>query len=83
MSYPETEGVRGYKDLTPRFGVAYDLFGNAKTAVKFNMGKYLEATSNGVGFYSTTNPINRLTTTSGLRDLERRERQLPCRIATC
>ena len=67
MSYPETQGVRGYKDLTPRFGVAYDLFGNAKTAVKFNMGKYLEASSNGVGFYSTTNPINRLTTSSGIR----------------
>jgi hypothetical protein len=67
VSYPRTEGVRGYDDLSPRFGVALDLFGNAKTAVKFNMGKYLEASSNGVGFYSTTNPINRLTTTSGIR----------------
>ena len=67
VSYPRTEGVRGYKDLTPRFGVAYDVFGNAKTAIKFNMGKYLEATSNAVGFYSATNPINRLTTSSGLR----------------
>jgi len=67
VSYPETQGVRGYKDLTPRLGVAYDLFGNAKTALKVNVGKYLEASSNGVGFYSTTNPINRLTTTSGLR----------------
>ena len=67
VSYPKTEGVRGYKDLTPRLGLAYDLFGNAKTALKVNLGKYLEASSNGVGFYSTTNPINRLTTTSGLR----------------
>ena len=67
VSYPETEGVRGYTDLTPRFGVAYDLFGDAKTAVKLHMGKYLEASSNGVGFYSATNPINRLTTSSGLR----------------
>ena len=32
-----------WKDLTPRLGVAYDLFGNGKTAVKFNIGKYLEA----------------------------------------
>jgi hypothetical protein len=32
-----------WKDLTPRFGVAYDLFGNGKTAVRFNIGKYLEA----------------------------------------
>jgi hypothetical protein len=63
VSYPQTEGVRGFKDLTPRFGVAYDLFGNARTALKVNLGKYLEASSNGVGFYSATNPINRLTTT--------------------
>ena len=32
-----------WKDLTPRVGVAYDLFGNGKTAVRFNLGKYLEA----------------------------------------
>ena len=67
VGYPRTEGVRGYNNISPRFGVAYDLFGNAKTALKFNIGKYLEASSNGVGFYSTTNPINRLTTTSGIR----------------
>ena len=24
-------------------GAAYDLFGNGKTAVKFNLGKYMEA----------------------------------------
>ena len=35
--------------------------------MKVNLGKYLEAASNGVGYYSTTNPISRLTTTSGLR----------------
>ena len=32
-----------WKDVTPRVGVAYDLFGNGKTAVKFNLGKYMEA----------------------------------------
>jgi hypothetical protein len=32
-----------WKDLTPRVGVAYDLFGNGKTAIRFNIGKYLEA----------------------------------------
>ena len=32
-----------WKDVTPRAGVAYDLFGNGKTAVKFNIGKYMEA----------------------------------------
>ena len=32
-----------WKDVTPRMGAAYDLFGNGKTAVKFNLGKYMEA----------------------------------------
>ena len=32
-----------WKDITPRFGAAYDLFGNGKTAIKVNVGKYLTA----------------------------------------
>jgi hypothetical protein len=30
-----------YKDWSPKFGVAYDLFGNGKTALKGNIGKYM------------------------------------------
>jgi hypothetical protein len=37
-----TEGVH-WKDITPRLGAAYDLFGNGKTALKFNLGKYMQA----------------------------------------
>ena len=32
-----------WKDLSPRVGLAYDLFGNGKTAIRFNIGRYLEA----------------------------------------
>ncbi len=32
-----------WKDVTPRIGAAYDLFGNGRTAIKFNIGKYLTA----------------------------------------
>jgi len=32
-----------WSDVTPRIGVAYDVFGNGKTAVKFNLGKYMQA----------------------------------------
>src|SRR4029079_5501075 len=42
INFPETPGVTGYKDLSPRGGAAFDLFGNGKTAVKLNFGKYLE-----------------------------------------
>ena len=37
--FPKTTGVEGYKDISPRGGVAYDLFGNGKTAVKVNFGE--------------------------------------------
>src|SRR5438093_3453792 len=36
ITFPETPGVNAYKDLSPRGGVAYDLFGNGKTALKMN-----------------------------------------------
>lgn len=39
---PRTEGVRGYHDITPRMGAAYDVFGNGKTALKVNAGQYLQ-----------------------------------------
>jgi hypothetical protein len=32
-----------WKDFAPRFGVIYDLFGNAKTALKFGMNRYNES----------------------------------------
>jgi len=42
--YP-SRSTAGYnwKDITPRMGVAYDLFGNGKTAIKMNLGKYMQA----------------------------------------
>ena len=42
--YP-SRSTPGYdwKDVSPRLGAAYDLFGNGKTAVRFNIGKYMEA----------------------------------------
>ena len=62
--FPETKGVDSYKDITPRMGAAFDVFGNGKTAVKVNLGKYLE----GVGVsttYANSNPTLRVPTTTG------------------
>src|SRR5262245_57369311 len=64
LSFPETPGVSSYKDISPRGGVAYDLFGNGKTSVKVNFGKYLEPASNFNGSYSISNPISRIATTT-------------------
>jgi hypothetical protein len=46
VDYPSrsTPGVH-WNDITPRMGAAYDLFGNGKTALKVNLGKYMEAFS--------------------------------------
>src|SRR4029434_10597827 len=66
--FPKSKGVLGYHDIDPRFGLAYDLFGNGKTALKFNVGRYLEAAVNNNGNYSELSPFNR-TPTSVTRSL--------------
>jgi len=38
-----------WKDLSPRVAAVYDLFGNGKTAVKANVGRYVLAGDNTVG----------------------------------
>jgi hypothetical protein len=61
LVFPKTAGVNAYKDISPRGGIAYDVFGNGKTAVKINFGKYLEPTSNNNN-YILSNPITRIAT---------------------
>jgi hypothetical protein len=39
--FPAQDGPLSQKDLMPRFGVSYDVFGNGKTAAKFFMGRYV------------------------------------------
>jgi hypothetical protein len=41
--YDQVECVPCWKDINPRFAVAYDVFGNGKTAVKFNVGRFVAA----------------------------------------
>lgn len=43
-----------WHDISPRFGFAYDLLGNGKTAVKASIGRYVSLASNGLG--TTFNP---------------------------
>ena len=40
-TYPEAKNLPNFKDLSPRLGVAYDLFGDGRTAVKASLGRYV------------------------------------------
>ncbi len=64
LTFEDTPGVNAYQDISPRGGIAYDIFGNGRTAVKVNFGKYLEPASNLNGNYSISNPIARIATTT-------------------
>jgi len=58
---PAQIGIKGYNDLSPRVGVAYDLFGNGKTSLKGNIGRYLHPASN-QGRYINANPSELVST---------------------
>ncbi len=55
ITIERTPGIDAYNDFTPRVGVAYDVFCNGKTAVKFNWGRYLAYAANDPP-YTSTNP---------------------------
>jgi hypothetical protein len=54
---PRADGVTGYHDIAPRMGMAYDVFGNGKTAIKVNLSKYWQYAAND-GVYIGTNPAS-------------------------
>ncbi len=60
-SFPGKEVVN-WKDLNPRLGLAYDLFGNGKTAVKVSANRYV--LGEGTGRASAINPIQSNNTTT-------------------
>ena len=62
-------------DLSPRFGISYDLFGNATTALKFSIGKYL--TRQGVEFATELNPMASATVSLPWSDRDLAGRPLP------
>ena len=39
-AFPQQENVPKWTDVAPRLGMAYDLFGDASTALKFSWGRY-------------------------------------------
>ena len=42
IDFAKVEDVPNWKNVSPRIGVSWDLFGNGRTALKANVGRYLE-----------------------------------------
>jgi len=47
-SFPAIEGLPDWKNWAPRFSLVYDLFGNARTALKYSINRYNQARTTGV-----------------------------------
>ena len=54
-----TDNVPHFRNLSPRLGAAYDLFGTGRTALKVSMGHYPDRVVS-----ATANPANQLTRTT-------------------
>ncbi len=57
---PAADGAN-FNDILPRAGLAYDLFGNGRTSVKVNWGKYVQPAQN-AGIYTGAAPTSTIVT---------------------
>jgi hypothetical protein len=64
ITFPARDSGVGVKDIMPRIGAAYDLFGNGRTAVKVSLGRYVTPTNSTEAYAGGQNPINRVATTT-------------------
>ena len=62
-SFDAVSNAPSWKDISPRLGVAYDLFGDARTALKFTVGRYVAKL--GTEIPNLVNPINTSVTSAG------------------
>jgi hypothetical protein len=65
ITFAMTKEVTGFNDITPRLGFAYDLLGNGRTAVKVNLGKYVQAAT-ADALYAANNPAARIVKAIGV-----------------
>jgi hypothetical protein len=56
ITFPGRSDLPNFKDLSPRLGIAYDLFGNGRTAIKATLGRYV--VSNATDIAGAINPAN-------------------------
>ena len=63
LVFERQDGVKGFDDISPRIGAAYNVFGHGRTSIKANLGRYLYPANNG-GRFSVSHPLDRTATTT-------------------
>jgi hypothetical protein len=58
VTFPEGD-LASLNDVTPKLGVAYDLFGNGRTALKASLSKYVEQLTYTGTYGDSANPMQR------------------------
>jgi hypothetical protein len=64
INFPKTNGANLH-DISPRVGAAYDLFGTAKTALKFELGRYLMPAAGSSYLGTSLAPVGHLAGSGG------------------
>jgi Carboxypeptidase regulatory-like domain len=54
-NFAEVDNLPHWEDLSPRVGVAYDLFGNGKTAIKGSINRYVQSQT--LALANANNPV--------------------------
>jgi len=62
LKFNKVDNVPNWKDIDPRVGAAYDLFGNGKTAIKGSMGRYVVSEATAIS--NNLNPSARMAITA-------------------
>ena len=80
FTFPRTPSVDAFNDISPRFGVAYDVFGKGRTALKFSGGRYVGAATNGLA-YTRNNPAVRTVSSVSRGWTDDGDRIVECNLA--
>lgn len=62
---PEVKDAPKWTDVSPRVGLSWDMFGDARTALKFNVGRYIDPTM--TSFTSGLNPMRKIVGSTTVR----------------